>query len=171
MSEDYGTQLEDGSMRFVRKVPGPIERVWAYLVEPEKRVLWLCGGTSGQEAGDSFTLAFDNSKLGDGAESEEDAARHNPHQMTAELVTSEPPRVLAFRWNGAETRFELEEAGDTVKLTVIQSPPSELTQRIGMASGWHTHLGLLVTVLQDDPPRNFWPAFDAAKSHYEAVVL
>ena len=54
MREDYGTQLEDGSLRFVRDLPGPIERVWDYLVDPEKRALWFCGGTSGEKAGDPF---------------------------------------------------------------------------------------------------------------------
>lgn len=171
MNDDYGTQLEDGSMRFVRMVQGPVDRVWAYLVDPDKRAQWLCGGTSGQKPGDSFTLAFDNSKLGEGTESEKDPSRGSPHQMSAEMTISKPHRLLAFRWNGAETRFELEEADNTVKLTVIQSPPTELSQRIGMATGWHTHLGVLVAVLQDEQALSFWPAFDMAKSHYEGVVL
>ena len=41
---DFGTLLESGVVRFERLLPGPIERVWAYLTEPEKRARWLAGG-------------------------------------------------------------------------------------------------------------------------------
>ncbi len=30
-----------------RTLPGPIERVWAYLTEPDKRARWLGGGALG----------------------------------------------------------------------------------------------------------------------------
>ena len=63
MREDYGTQLEDGSLRFVRDLPGPIERVWDYLVDPEKRALWFCGGTSGAKAGDPFIMRFNHDDI------------------------------------------------------------------------------------------------------------
>ena len=35
-----GTQV----VRFERLLPGPIERVWAYLTESDKRSLWLASG-------------------------------------------------------------------------------------------------------------------------------
>ena len=38
---EYGTLIGNNSIRFERLLPGPIERVWAYLVEPDKRALWL----------------------------------------------------------------------------------------------------------------------------------
>lgn len=36
MSE-YGVVTEPGTVRIQRVLPGPIERVWAYLTESEKR--------------------------------------------------------------------------------------------------------------------------------------
>ena len=48
MSE-YGIVTEAGAVRFERLLPGPIERVWAYLTDPDKRasgsrpVRWSCG--------------------------------------------------------------------------------------------------------------------------------
>ena len=37
MSE-HGIITEAGTIRFRRILPGPIDRVWAFLTEPEKRV-------------------------------------------------------------------------------------------------------------------------------------
>ena len=34
-----GTSPEQATVRLERMLPGPIERVWAYLVEPEKRAM------------------------------------------------------------------------------------------------------------------------------------
>lgn len=34
---EFGVVTEPGTVRFERVLPGPIERVWAYLTESEKR--------------------------------------------------------------------------------------------------------------------------------------
>ena len=47
-SADYGTITEAGAIRFERLLPGPIERVWAYLTDPpsagpgSRRGRWSC---------------------------------------------------------------------------------------------------------------------------------
>ena len=41
---DRGTITEAGTIRFERLLPGPIERVWAYLTESDKRAKWLAAG-------------------------------------------------------------------------------------------------------------------------------
>ena len=47
MSE-YGVVLESGAVRFERLLPGPIERVWSYLVEGEKRAtVYFAKGAGG----------------------------------------------------------------------------------------------------------------------------
>lgn len=43
MSE-YGELLGESTVRFERLLPGPIERVWRFLTESDKRAQWLCGG-------------------------------------------------------------------------------------------------------------------------------
>ena len=35
--DEYGVALEDRTVRLERLLPGPIERVWTYLTDPEKR--------------------------------------------------------------------------------------------------------------------------------------
>ena len=41
---EYGVVLESGAVRFERLLPGPVERVWSYLTQSEKRGTWLASG-------------------------------------------------------------------------------------------------------------------------------
>lgn len=63
--------------------------------------------------------------------------------------------------------FALEPAGDRVRLTLthLQLRANEMTS---VASGWHTHLGLLDDVLSHRPPRPFWRTHTQLEAEYEA---
>src|SRR5690606_31695754 len=50
-NEDYAKFSSPSELRIVRTLPGPIERVWDYLTDPEKRARWFCGGQLEQRAG------------------------------------------------------------------------------------------------------------------------
>ena len=41
---DYGELLDERTVKFERLLPGPIERVWRFLTDGERRARWLCGG-------------------------------------------------------------------------------------------------------------------------------
>ena len=60
---DYGQLLDESTVRFERLLPGPIERVWAYLVESEKRAKWLCSGETETAVGGHVDLVFRNETL------------------------------------------------------------------------------------------------------------
>ena len=51
LKHSLGTQTEPGTLRIERTLPAPIDRVWTYLVDPEKRRSWLAGGTMAQAPG------------------------------------------------------------------------------------------------------------------------
>jgi len=40
----YGERIDENTIRFVRLLPGPIERVWEYIVDPDRRQKWFCAG-------------------------------------------------------------------------------------------------------------------------------
>ena len=40
----YGVLTEPATLRIERLLPGPIERVWAYLTESDLRRKWLAAG-------------------------------------------------------------------------------------------------------------------------------
>ena len=45
----YGTLIEPTTLKMQRLLPGPIERIWAWLVESDKRRKWLAAGDDGAE--------------------------------------------------------------------------------------------------------------------------
>ena len=51
INEQPGKFTAPAELRFVRSLPGPIERVWEYITDPEKRARWFCGGILEQKAG------------------------------------------------------------------------------------------------------------------------
>lgn len=57
---DYGMIIEPGTLRIQRLLPGPIERVWAYLTESDKRATWLAAGAMKLENGAPLELEFRN---------------------------------------------------------------------------------------------------------------
>ena len=45
-----------GEIRLMRTLPGPIERLWQYLTDPEKRSRWFAGGPMELKADDERNL-------------------------------------------------------------------------------------------------------------------
>ena len=62
MSE-YGQVLDENTVRFERLLPGPIGRVWEYLVIGNKRAEWFCGGDTDLKVGGRIQMLFDNDNL------------------------------------------------------------------------------------------------------------
>ena len=60
--EGYGTVIGPRAVRLERILPGPIERVWAYLTEPDKRAKWMAAGSMADYVGGPVDVTFDNSK-------------------------------------------------------------------------------------------------------------
>ena len=61
--DNFGIFTEPETIRFERLLPGPIEQVWAYLTESEKRARWLAAGTMELYAGGSVELIFNHDNL------------------------------------------------------------------------------------------------------------
>jgi hypothetical protein len=57
--------IPPSTVGFERLLPGPVERVWAYLVESDKRATWLAAGNFDLRLGGRIELHFENDKLSD----------------------------------------------------------------------------------------------------------
>jgi uncharacterized protein YndB with AHSA1/START domain len=71
LKHSLGTLIEPATLRVERTLPAPVERVWAYLVDPEKRRTWLAGGSMAAAPGGVFELRFQHTELtpkGDGTQ-------------------------------------------------------------------------------------------------------
>jgi uncharacterized protein YndB with AHSA1/START domain len=168
---DYGTVIEAGTIRFERVLPGPIERVWAYLTDSDKRAKWLASGPMELRVGGNVELLFRNSDLSPQSETVPD--KYKKHKdgvgFAARITRCEPPRLLSHTWAGpegkeSEVTYELTAQGDHVRLVLTHS---RLVNMLSVAGGWHTHLGILSDHLNGREPAPFWAALARVESEYE----
>ena len=55
---ERATLIKPSTIRFERLLPGPVERVWAYLTESKKRATWLAAGEFDLRVGGKIETAF-----------------------------------------------------------------------------------------------------------------
>ena len=122
----YGNLTANDTIRFERMLPGPIERVWAHLVEPDKRRLWLADGPMTLIPGGEISLRFRNAELSrdDDRAPERYGAQENSGEVHGRILLCEPPHRLAFTWGDdpsrpgdapSEVEIELIAAGERVE--------------------------------------------------------
>jgi uncharacterized protein YndB with AHSA1/START domain len=166
---DYGTILESGAIRFERRLPGPIERVWDYLTDADKRGKWLARGAVQPRVGGEVELHFRHADLSPHKEEIPEKYRkyENGASFTAEVTRCEPPSLLSHTWaDGSEVTFELTPQGGDV-LLVLTHRRLTPTGMLSVAGGWHTHLGILVDHLNGRTPPPFWSTYAPLEAEYE----
>lgn len=167
--EQYGILTAPDTLRFERTLPGPIEKVWAYLTESDKRGLWLARGDMELVEGGRVTLQFFHRELSpvQGPVPEKFKAMDQGHSFTGKVIRINAPYLLAFTWDGgSEVTFELEpEQAGTVRLTVTHR---RLTpEQYSTAPGWHAHLDILDARLRGKTTDNFWKCFLQLEAAYQ----
>ena len=162
MSE-YGELVDENTVRFERLLPGPIERVWSYLTVDEKRARWLCGGDVETRNGGHVDMHFHNVSLScDEDIPRPEKYRDRPEKMSfaGRVVRCEPPNILQHTWEfgdeHSEVCYELTEQDDKVKLVLTHRRLDTSDIVLSVSTGWHTHLNLLVDVLEGSSPRPFY---------------
>lgn len=172
MSE-YGVITEKGTIQFERMLPGPIERVWDYLTDPEKRATWLAGGPMELRVGGHVELRFRHSDLA--AEREEVPEKYRMYgdetSFTGTVTQCEPPHLLSYTWaeswgDASEVTFQLIPENDHVRLVLTHRRLPE-TEMLSVAAGWHAHLNILVDRAEGRPSRGFWGEHERFESEYE----
>ena len=173
MSE-YGELVDESTVRFERILPGPIKRVWSYLIESDKRAQWLCGGETASSVGSKVDMHFHNASLSSKTDIERPEKYKNiPEKISfAGTVTRyEPPHVLAHTWefegDASEVCYELQEQGDKVRLVLTHRRLQSTESVLSVSGGWHTHLDILMDVLENREPRPYWKTHTALEAEYE----
>jgi len=170
---EYGVATGPGTVRLERVLPGPIERVWAYLTEPEKRGKWLASGAMELRVGGQVELVFNHSELSGEKTPPDEYKKYESCSFSHGRVTRcEPPRLLSYTWGDApgeksEVTFELSASGKDVRLIVTHRWLRDRGEMVGVASGWHSHLGILDDQLNGREPRPFWTWIVKTKAEYE----
>ena len=166
-ADDFGTASEPGTFRIERILPGPIERVWAYLTEPEKRRKWFGAGPMELRAGGRVALQFRFSEL---TEEKTPPTKDDSCQVPGRVIKCDPPRLLSYTWGDApdasEVTFELTPRGKSVLLVITHRRLGDSGKTISVASGWHTHLDILADVIAGRAPRPFWTTKSRMEEQY-----
>lgn len=165
--DDFGTLTEPTTLVIQRWLPGPVERLWAYLTEAELRRTWLADGEMVLEPGAETELVWRNDDLsgGEGGRPEDFG---DEHRMTTRIVAAEPPHRLTITWGAGDVTFLLEPRGERVRLTITHTGIEARDSRVMIGAGWHAHLEVLVALATGAAPRPFWPRWTALRQAYEA---
>lgn len=174
-----GQRIAADALRFERRLPGPLSRAWACLIEPGRRARWLADGPLATTPGGDVALAFRNADLSrdDDPAPPQYRSFENAGDVFGVTLRCEPPHRLALTWSDMpgepepedpEVDIALREDGDAVVLTLTHTrlQPQELPT---IAGGWHTHLGLLDDLLCGRAPRQFWRTFARMEALYAAA--
>jgi uncharacterized protein YndB with AHSA1/START domain len=163
----YGTLTEPTTLRIQRLLPGPIERVWAYLTESDLRRKWLAAGDMELKVGAPFELVWRNNELTN-PPGERPAGFGDEHRMTSRITELDPPRRLSFSWsNSGDVTFELEPKGHKVLLTVIHRRLADRGTVLMVGAGWHTHLDILVARVGGTESEPFWDGWVRLRTEYD----
>ena len=168
--DPYGAPSEPATLTMRRLLPGPIERCWAYLTDSRLRAQWLAAGEMKLEQGAEFELSWRNSDLTD-PPGECPPGMTGIHTMRSRITELDPPRRLAFTWDeSGDVSFDLEPQGTHVLLTVVHRRLPRRSMMVGVGTGWHAHLDLLVARLEGVQPAPFWDGFTRLRAEYDLRI-
>jgi uncharacterized protein YndB with AHSA1/START domain len=176
--EAFGVVTAPRTVRLERILPGPIERVWAYLTEPEKRAKWMASGPMADFVGGPVEFNFDLKTLS-GEPTPERFKKYEQHTLRGVITHYDPPHKLGYTWGDgdapSEVTMELMPAAagskpGSVLLIVTHQKLSSREGMISVSSGWHTHLGTLGDELGGEARRPFWDRLLQVEQTYEKQI-
>jgi uncharacterized protein YndB with AHSA1/START domain len=178
MNKKHGIFPEPGTVQFERLLPGPVERVWNYLTKSELKAKWLSAGDVEPRVGGKVEFKFKHKDLSDTDEPVPDKYKHmeDGTYFEGRVTAWDPPRLLRYTWGEetgevSEVTFELIPKGEEVLLILthvrLGDDPAIL---ISVASGWHTHLGILIDKLKGKLPKGFWAVHNRMEKEYKQMM-
>ena len=166
----YGTLFEPDTLTIQRLLPGPVERVWAYLTDSDLRSRWLAAGQMEMRAGAPVELVWRNDELTDPSSQRPDGFPAE-HRMQSRITEIDPPHRLSITWEGSgDVSFELEPRGKEVLLTVVHRRLPDRKTMLMVGAGWHTHLDILVAHATGRKPEPFWDSWTRLRQDYDRRI-
>jgi uncharacterized protein YndB with AHSA1/START domain len=150
---------DDRTVQIERMLPGPLERLWDYLTKAEHLRTWLADGDVPLSVGGQVALS----------QQVEGVPIRTGGIICGTVTRIQAPTLLEYTWShqtDATTpakapslvRFELEARGDEVLLRITHER-LRLEDQALVATGWHTHTGMLEDLLQNRIPTPFLETF------------
>lgn len=173
--DQFGKRIDDHTVRFERLLPGPVEKIWAYLTDSDKRGEWFASGDIPSHVGEQFELRFKHSELSPNKAppperfNEMDA---KGFQSKERLLALEPMRRLVHTFGeesppASEVEFLLTPEGNKVRLTLTHRKIPDRGYAVNISGGWHSHLAILQDKAEDKVPPPFWDVWRKTEHTYE----
>jgi uncharacterized protein YndB with AHSA1/START domain len=161
--EGFGTitpvDATHATIRFERRLPAPIERVWAAITEADQLATWLAASSLDLRAGGEVEHVFDPAGPGG--------------RVTGTILRVEPMTLFEYEWRflgepDSILRYELVADGDTTVLTLTHRLLGS-DQVSGYGAGWHAYLDALAAVLARTEAPDWGSRFAAVRAVYARV--
>jgi len=163
----FGVLTEPATLKIERLLPGPIERIWAYLTESDLRRKWLAAGPMEVKVGAPFEFVWRNDELTN-PPGQRPPGMPDEHRMQSRILEVDPPRKLAIAFGSSgDVSFTLDPRGDEVLLTVIHRRLPDRPTMLKVSAGWHMHLDLLAARVRGEETEPFWDGWSRLKDEYD----
>jgi uncharacterized protein YndB with AHSA1/START domain len=88
--------------------------------------------------------------------------------MPSRITELDPPRRLAFTWQGSgDVSFDLEPRDEGVLLTITHRRLPDRSTLLNVSAGWHAHLDTLVARANGERTVSFWDGWARLKADYD----
>ena len=164
--DNFGKLVDPHTVVFERLLPGPIERVFDYLWNEDKRRQWFTSGTMPVKPGEKFRMHWKHDKYSPHKSAPPERMKEmdeKGHDSTSTLIAYEPPYRLAYTFGEdknpgqpSEVEFRLKPEGDKVRLILTHSKVPDRAFALAVSGGWHSHLDVLEAKLRNETPSAFW---------------
>ena len=155
-------RIAPDTVRMVRLLPAAVDEVWEFLVDPDKRALWLAGGPLEPRVGGAVELQFRHADLSPHpcAVPEKYRGLEHGHVLRGRVTRISPPHLLAFTWGdgpaASEVSFELSADGPRTRFVLTHTRLADDAERGSVSGGWHAHGDILEDRLHHRVPEAFW---------------
>lgn len=156
---EHASQTATDTIRLERLLDAPVETVWEWLVDSEKRGRWFAAGKMEPRVGGDLELIFDHDNLSaDDVPYPPEYAKYKGVKAQEKIVRFDPPHLLAFTFGNegkGVAEFALSPEGERTRLILTQTGLTQ-AERAGTGAGWHSHLAVLEAKLAGREVRDFW---------------
>ena len=173
--DQFGKRIDDHTVQFERLLLGPVEKIWAYLTDSDKRGEWFASGAIPSHVGEQFELRFKHSELSPNKAPPPERFKEmdtKGFQSKERLLALEPMRRLVHTF-GEETtpasvvEFLLTPEGNKVRLTLTHRKIPDRGYAVNISGGWHSHLSILQDKAEGKVPPPFWDVWRETEHSYE----
>jgi uncharacterized protein YndB with AHSA1/START domain len=139
-----GEIIPEQAVRFVRALPYPKEKVWAFLTDTSRLTEWYGEGRIEPREGGAVSLM--------GGHIRGVVTGWRPEKFLAYTWNVYSPSETESRWPVSYVELALEANDGGTLLTLTHRPIPEAMQN-QTAMGWHTYLDLIAAGLKDEFPK------------------